>query len=73
MKYSKNVIDMIVSVYGKQSEIYSVATNGDKVSVLVKADIKKKSRNAFKRIKDKKQLLRICLEEEKLQNETMQV
>lgn len=62
--YANDIILMVASVYGKESLIFKSIMNGEKISSLVKMDIKKKGKNAYKKIKAKKELLKKCLEQE---------
>ena len=64
--YSKNIVKLVEDIYGKNSNVYLAMVNGEKVSFLVKSDIKKKGFNkgVYRNFKAKKELLRLLLEEE---------
>ena len=63
--YGKELVLMVIHVYGKNSQIYLAMMRGEVVSGMVKDSIKHKGTNY--RIKDKKNIYKLCKQvEEKL-------
>ena len=60
--YTKEIVDLVIDVYGKSSDVFHALIKGEDITNLVKATIKKKGKSY--RIRDKKQLLRLCKKEE---------
>lgn len=62
--YSINTVKLVQKLYGPNSEVFQLMNNGEKISPLVKADIKKKGKNINQNFKAKKELLQLAKEEE---------
>lgn len=60
--YDKVVVDLVIDVYGSNSVIFQALVKGEDITNLVKESIKKKGKSY--RIRDKKQLLKLCSKEE---------
>ena len=56
MKYNSYVKCLMEEIYGKNSTIYQCMIAGERISPILKADIKKKGGKTY-RIRDKKNLL----------------
>ena len=64
IKYTLEVVKLVKQIYGINSEIYNAMQNGEKVSKLVKADIKKKSKARYQNYRRKKELFELIKNEE---------
>ena len=64
--YSVNVVKLVEKIYGQNSDIYKLMNNGEKISSLVKADIKKKGKvkGTYQNFKAKKELFELANLEE---------
>ena len=64
--YSINVVKLVEKIYGQNSDIYKLMNNGEKISSLIKADIKKKgkTKGAYQNFKGKKELYSLANMEE---------
>ena len=67
-RYSDDVLKLAERIYTKNSEIYVAMIKGEKASVLVRANIKKKaaSRGVYMNYKNKKLLLSVVTAEEEI-------
>ena len=64
--YSKSVVSLVVDIYGRQSEMHKKVLNGEFISKIVKADIKKKGKvnRGTYNYKAKKELFKYARTEE---------
>ena len=62
--YDKNVVDLVIDIYGKNSNIFQTLIKGEDITSLVKISIKKKGKSY--RIRDKKYLLSLCNSKEQI-------
>lgn len=69
--YGIDVISLVISMYGKNSEIYKTMSTGENISGLIEKSIQEQMAD----IENKKRLLEMCKEREKLveesQNQTL--
>lgn len=64
--YNVMVVTMVKNVFGKDSQIYQSMMSGEKISYMIKAEIKKKGKGQSKNIKAKKIVYSKCVECESL-------
>lgn len=62
--YGIDVISLVLSLYGKDSEIYKAMAKGEMISGMVRTDIKTKGTKAAYRIADKKKLYKMAKDKE---------
>lgn len=62
--YNNSVVGLVAGIYGETSKIYLKMCNGEKVSELIKSDIRKSKKNSDTNINGKKQLYVLCKERE---------
>ena len=63
--YDESVVNFVVEIFHKNSDVYLSLMKGDKISKLVKKSFTKKGFGVT-RIKDKKKLFEMCKEQEQL-------
>ncbi len=65
--YNEEVQIMVARIYRKGSEIFQAMEKGEEISELVKQSYKRKGNNY--RIKDQKNLYKLCREQEQISKE----
>lgn len=64
MIYGRNIVELIIKIYGKDSEMYKQAFKGENIRELIKADISKKGKGCSVKIAVKKKLYKLVKEKE---------